>query len=347
MANTAEEYAGMTDDERAALAELDEMYEGASDDDEVVGSETGRYQGPQSWDLAEEERNANADEDDFETDPPADETQQAPEREEEDPSKDVDDTDTDADDEPAKPKQPEPEAPQQQAQPPVSSEFQYTPPAELTQQLADLDAQSEQLADSYAEKIAELARKYDEGELTEEERTRGVLQLQREERTEQKKLRDQMLEVRDYIGYDRANAINSYNQAIAARDRTIEDFLKEVSIPRDENDLRYSVLDRAVRQVAASAEGANLNARQTLEAAYDRCVQAGLLLARNKGGKTAQRQRQNVPPTLAGIPASNITETSDGGRFAYINRIKDPDARELAFNSLSPADQEAYLTSGM
>lgn len=70
------------------------------------------------------------------------------------------------------------------------------------------------------------------------------------------------------------------------------------------------------------------------------------------GGKPTQqpatpaKKRDNPPPTLAHVPASDPTETDDGGEFAHLDRAlnkNDSIGYETALAKLSPDARERYL----
>lgn len=185
----------------------------------------------------------------------------------------------------------------------------------------------------------DLRKQYDDGEITFEDYESKVEALD-----------DERLELKLAINTAETAARIREQQEINAREAEVNRFLSEVGIPRDPKNLRFATLDVAVRIVANDQENQELSVAEILEKAYELCVEQGTLPAR--GGdkpqdkvpaKPAAAPRKPAPPTLAKIPASAPTDTSDGSRFAYIDRITDPDKREAAFAKLSPADQEAYL----
>lgn len=189
-----------------------------------------------------------------------------------------------------------------------------------------------------------LAEKLDDGDLTSKEYQAELDKLNKEERTLERAI-------------DRAEiARDLENQRLTNERMTeINTFLKEVDIPHDPKNLRFKVLDAAVRDVANEEANANLSAREVMQKAYDLCISEGALqpkkaadpAAKPADAKPAAKQKTpiNAPPTLASLPASEINSTEDN-RFAFLNRITDPDRREAAFNKLTPADQEAYLATG-
>lgn len=191
---------------------------------------------------------------------------------------------------------------------------------------------------------AALGDKFDDGDLTSKEYQAELDKLSKEERTLERAI-------------DKAQiAQDLENQRITNERMTeIDTFLKEVEIPHDPKNLRFRVLDAAVRDVANDEANANLSAREVMQKAYDLCIEEGALVAKTKAAATTEAKPAqqpakpkapiNAPPTLAALPASDVNNTEDN-RFAYMNRITDPDKREAAFAKLSPADQEAYLATG-
>lgn len=190
---------------------------------------------------------------------------------------------------------------------------------------------------------AELGDKFDDGDLTSKEYQAELDKLSKEERTLERAI-------------DKAQiAQDLENQRITnERMNEINTFLKEVEIPHDPKNLRFRVLDAAVRDVANDEANVNLSAREVMQKAYDLCIAEGALTpkkgatdpapAAKTDAKTTKKPIQ-APPSLANLPASEINSTEDN-RFAYLNRITDPDKREAAFAKLSAADQEAYLATG-
>ncbi len=189
-----------------------------------------------------------------------------------------------------------------------------------------------------------LADKFDDGDMTSKEYQAELEKLNKEERGLERQI-------------DKAQmAQDLENQRITNERMTeITTFLKEVGIPNDPKNLRFSVLNSAVIAVASEEANANLSATEVMQKAYDLCVEEGALQpkkAADPAGKPAaekpaakQKTPIKAPPSLAGLPASEISSTEDN-RFAFLNRITDPDKREAAFNKLSTADQEAYLATG-
>lgn len=201
----------------------------------------------------------------------------------------------------------------------------------------DADAR---LADIASRKAA-LSEKFDDGDLTSKEFQTQVDALNKEERALERQI-------------DKAQiAQDLENQRLTNERMTeINTFLKEVEIPNDNKNLRFNVLNTAVIAVANDEANINLTPREVMQKAYDLCVSEGALQPKKsaepaKPTPTPAKPKTpiNAPPTLANLPAAEINNTDDN-RFAYLNRIANPDIREREFAKLSPADQEAYLATG-
>ena len=307
--------AGATDEELAALAELNEQMNGGSaDDPEFNPKDVVKGEGEQEQEEEqEEEEQEEEQQDDDQANADAD-AQAAAKA----------DADAAAAAEAAKPQ------PQPQRDPILVAQA----PDDAEAKLADI-----------ATKKGELAEKFDDGDLTSKEFTAQMDALNKEERAIER-------------AQDKAEiARDLENQRITnERMAEINTFLKEVDIPNDPKNLRFSVLNQAVIVVANGDTEGKLSVREVMEQAYELCVAEGALVAKKataakdvkadtKTDPKPPKKPINAPPSLANLPASDITDTEDN-RFAYLNRITDPDRREAAFAKLSVADQEAYLATG-
>lgn len=197
---------------------------------------------------------------------------------------------------------------------------------------------NERLAAIADEKKA-ITAKFDDGDLTASEMNAELDALNSEERKLERVI-------------DRAEiARDLENQRITNdRNKEINTFLAEVKIPNDPKNLRFQTLNQAVIQVASDPANANLGATAIMEKAHKLCVDEGVLPPKTLKSEPIPPKTPvapkvlNVPPTLASVPASDIAATEEN-RFAHLNRMN-PDAREAAFAKMSPADQDAYLAAG-
>lgn len=202
--------------------------------------------------------------------------------------------------------------------------------------VAEAPEDAEERLSKISDEKAKLVEQFDDGELTAKEYQQQLDALNKEERQVELALHKAQI------------AADMEEQRLAnEREAAINAFLKEVDIPRDPTNLRFATLDAAVRLVASDESNADLSAREILQKAYGMCVEQGTLAPKQQepAKQRTARKAVNAPKTLANMPAADITDTDDN-RFAHINRIKDPEAREAAFMRLSPAEQEAYLASG-
>lgn len=294
---TEEELAGMTEEERAALEELKEMEEGASDDD------------------PEFDPDAEKDDEDEDNDDEGDDGQAGA-----DGAAEGGDTNNAGDDDGDDRDQP----------------GDVRAPLLVAEAPADAEAQLQKIS----EDKAALVEKFDDGELTAKEYQQQLDALSKQERAIERALDKAQIAA----DLEMQRQENEKQQAINT-------FLAEVGIPRDPSNLRFATLDAAVRLVASKDENANLGPREILQKAHDLCVEQGTLQGKKAPAPKADTERKparkpiEAPRTLAGVPASEISDT-DSARFAHITRIKDPDAREREFAKLSPAEQDAFLQMG-
>lgn len=194
---------------------------------------------------------------------------------------------------------------------------------------------ADELLEAIATKKAELSDKFDDGDMTSKEYQAELDKLSKDERALERAI-------------DKAQIAQDLENQRITNERMVEinTFLKEVEIPHDPKNLRFNVLNTAVIAVANEEANANLSAREVMQLAYDLCIKEGALQAKKPAAPAPKAKTPiQAPPTLASLPASEINSTEDN-RFAYLNRITDPDKREAAFNKLTAADQEAYLATG-
>ena len=311
MAYTEEELAALTDEEREAMQQLDEQNESASDEDpEVDLDNEEEFHDQLPGDRIAQEQESEDEGEEGKKAAAADEGAAAA-AEGDGAGDEGNAVGTDGD------------RPQDALPPPLL----------VAEAPADAEAQLQKIA----EDKAALVEKFDDGELTAKEYQAELDKLNKQERTIERQL-------------DKAQiaADLEHQRQVNEREQSINAFLAEVKIPRDPANLRFITLDGAVRLVASKEENANLRPREILQKAYDLCVSEGTLQPAKqepKAKEPAPKKAIDAPKTLANLPAAEISDTSDA-RFAHINRIKDPEAREAAFAQLSPADQDAYLAMG-
>lgn len=325
--------AGLTDDEVAALAEMNEQINSASEDDPVfnIDEVVRKGQTPEDAGLMQAAAKLEAD---AAADAKATEDAAA--------------AAALAAAEAAKPKgEPTPEekaaadaaaaaAALEKSEPEPETVADYGPPV-LVAQVPE--GTVERLAAIGDEKKA-ITAKFDDGDLTASEMNAELEALNKEERKLERVI-------------DRAEIATDLENQRITNDRTkeINTFLKDVSIPNDPKNLRFQTLNQAVIQVASDPANATLGATAIMKKAHDLCVAEGVLPAKAATTDLAPPKKQltppkelNAPPTLAAVPASDVVLTEEN-RFAHLNRMN-PDQREAAFSKMSEADQNAYLAAG-
>lgn len=218
--------------------------------------------------------------------------------------------------------QQEPPAKQEAAPPPKPSPSptpHYDVPADAKEQLTQFDSQ-----------LDEIAQKFDDGELTAVE----MRQQQREIERQRDDLKERMLKAS--VAVDNAKAKwfqadvpvwlgqHTEYQPGTLRMRLLNDVVKELQAESD-NPFDPGILDRA-------------HAR----------IQQEMGQVAPKQHDPAPKPQRQIPPSLAHVPASDISETEDNGRFAHLDRLaeKDPIAYEAEIAKMSDAEREAYLQAG-
>jgi hypothetical protein len=186
------------------------------------------------------------------------------------------------------------------------------------------------------QQLAELAKKFDDGDLmaTEFNEQREAIEDQREE----------LLKREIRIETQRETALETWRDEV-------KNFTKDHPQYKKGGFL-YDALDKTVRELQVTA--VNPLSPAILAKAH-KAIQAELGLPIEdkqapapapKPTVRSDKARPAPPPTLAHIPASDITDADDGGEFAHLDRLMDKDsvAYEAALKRLSPADQDRYLS---
>lgn len=308
--------ASLTDEEREALEELKAMEEGASEDDPEVDLANGEKGGETTTEEEEEEDESNGAGEGGDTGAGA-------EGGSDDGKTDAGGADNGADG----------NQPVQPAAPPI---LVVEAPEGAEDRLKAID-----------EEITALEKKYDDGEIT-----------YAEMRAEERRLNKETLELSLALKEAETAQKIAYQAQVNEREAAINGFLKDVGIPRDMENPEFAALDKAVRVIASLPDAESKTPTQIMKEAFDLAVFKGEIQAKEAPKKEPKQEAKKepekppvkkaikAPKTIANLPSADVTDTSDGSRWAHINGIKDPDAREAAFMRLSPADQEAYLASG-
>lgn len=206
-----------------------------------------------------------------------------------------------------------------------------------------LTAEDAEDADERLTEIAEqkerLIEQFDDGDLTAKEYQLELDKLAKQEREIEQTV------FKANIAREMAEQ-QQHNEWMAQ----VDAFLTENPHYR-QSKLMYQTLDIAVRQVASDEANRNLSGRQILEKAHSQIVeQFGLEGEKEAGADKAARKPGrkpiSAPPTLARVPAADMTET-ENTRWSKLDRLMetDPERYEREVAKLSEADHEAYLAS--
>lgn len=331
---TDEELAMLTEDERRAMEELGEEYDEDNDQPPMDPDDD-----PEEYEGAEEESDeADPDPDDDAADPDADDAGEDPDKDEQA-----------AADDGGKDDQAQDEGADGDADPDKAVESEQQTPL--------LDAE---MPEGYEDRIKELEGKretldtdFDDGELTSQEYRQQLREIENEER----ELRDQAF---------KANIAQEMqeNRQKTAWQNTVNSFLDENDVYKQSRAL-YRELNDTVIEIANSEEAAKMTGDQILAEAHKR-VSSDPALApvfergqskqdagdddkgkqEGKGKDGKKLERRNVPPTLANVPASDMTDAEEGGRFAKLDKMDGLELEsELAkLSATNPKLVEDYLS---
>lgn len=195
----------------------------------------------------------------------------------------------------------------------------------------DLSAQKAELK----QQLAELAKKFDDGDLMASE-----FNAQREAIEEQ---REALLKQEIKTETQRDLGLQKWRDDVA-------DFSKDKPQYQPGGILREA-LDKKVKELQVSA--VNPLSPRLLEKAHAEIQKAlGLPLAKaeTSAAKPAATpapapRRPAPPPTLAHIPATDITDADDGAEFSHLDQLLERDSVgfEEALKRLTPVDRDRYL----
>ncbi|WP_331373785.1 hypothetical protein [Sinorhizobium chiapasense] len=199
-------------------------------------------------------------------------------------------------------------------------------PADINDKIKTLDEERDRIVASF-----------DDGDLT-----------AKEMREKMRPIEQQLDELKDL----RTTATVTKNIAIETyKTQTVPAFFKDHPQYKPGTVL-HSMLDTELRKLqSASKDPLNPKHLQKAHAVLDEQLRAALgqpvqKKADNPAGKdTGKPPKREVPPTLANVPAADISDTDDGGEFAYLDRLanKDIEAYERELGRLSDEKRDRYL----
>lgn len=178
-----------------------------------------------------------------------------------------------------------------------------------------------------------LIEQFDDGELTAKEYQLELDKLAKQEREiEQAQFKAQIAREMEET--------RAKNEWLA----TVNAFLN-TNTRYKESPILYQTLDMTVRNLAAQEENQNLSGAEILAKAHEMITaELGLQDAKRENGKKTGSKKIDAPPTLARVPAADMTEL-ENTRWSKLDRLMetDPERYERELAKLPEADREAYL----
>ena len=289
---TEEELALLTEDERRALEELGPEYDAENEEEPVDpwDDDEGEEEGEEESDGGD----AGADDDDGEEDP-------------------AEGDDAGEDDAKAGDDKPEDEPAQEEPAPaPAAKPQQPTPLLS-----ADLPEGYEDKLREFDEKLTQLDSEFDDGELTTQEYRQAVKETQ----ASKQELEQQVF---------KANLAREMEENRAKQEwiDTVNGFLDDHPDYR-QSERMYRLLDIEVKTLAQTEEAQRMTGAEILAKAHEN-IAADIPMGKKEAveepkqepAKPAKKaERRNVPPTLANVPASDMTAADEGGRFAKLDKL--------------------------
>ncbi|MBO3760365.1 hypothetical protein [Ciceribacter sp. L1K22] len=199
------------------------------------------------------------------------------------------------------------------------------------------------------EQMDDLAAKFDEGELTGKEFREQTRTLGDQ--------RDELKQVKIKAEIQKETAIETWYDEVGA-------FLGKPENAAFKSPILQGMLDTEVKRLQSEATNplnpailakAKANIAGEIKAAFGIDVDPGKPGKKDaapdgKGKadpKTPPKKRPEMPPNLGNVPSADITESDDGGEFAYLERLMNTDSLEYekALAKLSPEQQDRWLAS--
>lgn len=196
---------------------------------------------------------------------------------------------------------------------------------------SSVDGIQEKLAEISTQKD-ELHDQFDNGDLTAKEYQKQLDALNKEER----KLEFQVHESQMAEKLEAQRVQNEW--------KTLCDSFLASNPTYKENARLYKLLDDEVKTLAVDPKTAGWTGLKILQEAHNNIYSE--FSGSFKNQSAARKQDIKLPPNLSKIPSADI-ESTDGGRFAVLDRLAtaDPIEYENALAKMSDSDRNAYLSS--
>jgi hypothetical protein len=193
----------------------------------------------------------------------------------------------------------------------------------------------------------EIAKKFDEGELTAEELRAQLKPLDAEFRTIERQqikaevARETALET---WGDEVASFIAKHQQYKSpVLNSMLDAEVKKLQV-EVQNPLNPKLLEKAHANIAEQVKAAFGIETKTTKPDPDPGKKTGGKAA-DAAAKPGAKARPDLPPNLGNVPAADITDADDGGEFAHLDRLaaKDSVAFERELAKMSPDARDRYL----
>lgn len=194
--------------------------------------------------------------------------------------------------------------------------------------------QLEERVEAFDQQLTELATRFDDGELEAREYENARSKIEKERRSVEKDL------MRAQIRKD--------DDTEKWSGETVPDWLAKHDAYQPGSVL-IKMLDAEVKKIQTTAK--NPTDPKILDLAHARITaqiakvtgQAPVPQATPK--PQLKKTKREMPPTLGGVPAADVTDTDDGTAYAYLDRLqaKDTIAYEKELANMTPAQLDAYL----
>jgi hypothetical protein len=318
-----DDLAGLTEEERAALLEEDESDDATKPDpDAEAGEDVDAKAGGEDGKNGED--GEDGDKEDGEDDP------------------DKDDPDAAAADEPhadadaaaaAKAAKDEPEAKPARQRQDHDDTPRFKAPENAKEKLDEINQKRADLRKQFTDGEITDAEYFDQVDTLDDERAdlRMALKLHEAEQESAQQRAERRAE--EWVSGDVASFLQEHKDVYDGNDELLQSLdaqvraIQTVALNKGEDQFDPDILQKAHRAVAA-IHGLDIAKPAETDAKTD---------AKAKG-----KRKDDIPPTLASVPASAGEDTSGGAKFAHLDRLEG-EALEHALEKMPEAEQERYL----